>query len=87
MFNLDRMTASIATRLEAMSEVSTIKHEAKVVRAKLDTAVRMQEDRVQYQVRLADLEIEKAKYLSDPANKTNWEAAGLILDQALAPKS
>lgn len=87
MFNLDRMSASIATRFEAMAEVSSIKHEAKVVRAKLDTAVRMQEDRVQYQVRLADLEVEKARYLADPTNARNWEAAGQILDQALAPKS
>ena len=87
MFNLDRMSATFAARLEAMAEISSIKHEARIVKAKLDTAVRKEEDRVHYQVRLADLEADKARYLNDPANAVNWEAAGQILDAALAPKS
>ena len=86
MFNLDRISATVASRLEAMAEISTIKHERRVIYAKLDTGVRMEEDHVQFQVRLADLEVEKARYLSNPENAKNWEAAGQILDRILAPK-
>lgn len=86
MFNLDRISATVASRLEAMAEISTIKHERRVTYAKLDTGVRMQEDHVQFQVRLADLEAEKARYLANPENAKNWEAAGQILSRILDPK-